>query len=361
MAYTFELNNERKDSNFVSGKINANSPVVEIFSAMVGGKDLSKYGRKADEAVKYIKELSSKANMGDMVAQSELNALRTMAIQPALLEEIKLLGIFGSYEALDWNDSAEVEVSQIVDSGARVQAEGQDVPFPVLRKKRVPVATVTVSGGHAVNYRKAMVGDMSDEYALQEQVRIQIRNLAAKYVVDIVYAALTASGIIKYNFQGAGLTKAGVDGVIGNVRRFGKPTVIGDYALVSQFNGFAGYQGVTPSINGISEAVMNEIHQTGLIGMYNGAIISEMPNPFDLTTLNAAGTNFVTLLDPGIGFVVPAGVQSPIHTITRGGLTSFTGNDVSTGEILTRFDLQVGAIVEPGNEYKIGVIEDTNL
>lgn len=34
MSYTFELNNERKDANNVSGKVNAKSPVVEIFSAM---------------------------------------------------------------------------------------------------------------------------------------------------------------------------------------------------------------------------------------------------------------------------------------------------------------------------------------
>lgn len=40
MSYTFELNNERKDASFVSGKINANSPIVEVFSAMTDGKEL---------------------------------------------------------------------------------------------------------------------------------------------------------------------------------------------------------------------------------------------------------------------------------------------------------------------------------
>ena len=39
MSYTFELNNERKDANFVSGKINGQSAVVEIFSAMTNGRD----------------------------------------------------------------------------------------------------------------------------------------------------------------------------------------------------------------------------------------------------------------------------------------------------------------------------------
>ena len=108
MSYTFELNNERKDANFVSGKINEKSAVVEIFSAMANGKDLAPYGKKADVAAKYITELSSKASMGDENAKSELNEIRRFAIQPVLMQEIKLLSIFGNYKALGFNDTAEI-------------------------------------------------------------------------------------------------------------------------------------------------------------------------------------------------------------------------------------------------------------
>ena len=62
MSYTFELNNERKDANYVSGKINGKSAVVEIFSAMTKGQDLSRFGKKADVAANYIMELNSKAS-----------------------------------------------------------------------------------------------------------------------------------------------------------------------------------------------------------------------------------------------------------------------------------------------------------
>lgn len=34
MSYSFELNNERRDANYVSGKINGKSAIVEIFTAM---------------------------------------------------------------------------------------------------------------------------------------------------------------------------------------------------------------------------------------------------------------------------------------------------------------------------------------
>lgn len=366
MSYTFELNNERKDANFVSGNIKEKSPVVEIFSTMVDGKELSnctkKYGDKnVNYATNYIKELNSKAAAGDLTAVSEMNELRRFKMQPVLKEEIKLLSIFGNYQNIGYNESCEVEIPTYVNTNSKEQALGQDVTFPTIRKKRQPIATTTVSGGYAVDYRKAALGDMSDENELQEQVRIDIRNKAARYVVLTIYGGVKNATGVKYFFEAAGLTKTGVDGVLANVRRFGKPTVAGDYALISQFNGFAGYQGVTPNITGISRTIMDEIHQTGLMGMYNGAILSEIPNPYDLSKLNADGDNFETMLPSGLGFVIPAGGTSPIYTVTRGGLTSFSGNDVTTGTLMTRFDLEVGALIAPGREYEIAMIHDTNL
>ena len=112
MSYTFELNNERKDANFVSGKINEKSAVVEIFSAMANGKDLAPYGKKADVAAKYITELSNKASMGDENAKSELNEIRRFAIEPVLMKEIKLLGIYGNYKPIGWNESCEIEIPE---------------------------------------------------------------------------------------------------------------------------------------------------------------------------------------------------------------------------------------------------------
>lgn len=361
MSYTFELNNERKDANFVSGKVKANSPVVEIFSAMAQGKDLAPYGKKADVAAKYIMELNGKASNGDLGAMSELNEIRRFAMEPVLMKEIKLLSIYGNYKAIGFNDSCEVEIPEFANIDPKIQAAGQDVTFPVIRKKRVPIATVNISGGYAVDYRKAAVGDMTDENELQDQVRVQIRNKATKYVVETIYNAIKNAKGVKYFAEDAGLTKTNVDKVITNVRRFGKPTITGDYAFISQFNAFAGYTGATPTVNGISQKVMDEIHDTGLMGMYNGSVLSELPNPYDLTTINKDGDNFETILPAGLGYVIPAGGQSPIYTVTRGGLTSFTGTDVTTGQIMSRFDLSVGALVAPNREYEIGLIHDKNL
>ena len=106
---------------------------------------------------------------------------------------------------------------------------------------------------------------------------------------------------------------------------------------------------------------MNELAQNGLLGMYNGAVLAEIDNPYDFSALNSAGTNFETMLPQGLGFVLPAGGKSPIKTWTRGGLTTFSGNDVKTGRVLTRFDLECAVDVAKDREFEIGVLLDTNL
>ena len=371
MITTYELNNLRKDEDYVGNKINKNSPVVEIFSAMVNGESLERFGVKADKAVKYIKELGVRAENGDGMAVAELNTLRRYMIETPILQEIKLLNIFGTFQTVGYDESIEREVYKHVGERSREQALGGDVVFPAIHKERYPVGTHTVSGGYAVDYRRVALGDMSKENEGMQMVRTDIMNRALLLVVNEVYKAIKNANGVKYNVELNGLTKPAVDGVITAIRRFGKPTVVGDYAFLSQFSAWAGYKGNIDSttITGISEKAMNDIAANGLLAVYNGTVLAELPNPYneyDLTgSWTADGTNnelnFNTLLPTGLGFVIPAGVKSPIMTWARGGLTSFTGNNVHTGKIETRFDLECAVDVAKGEEHKIGLIYDKNL
>ena len=94
---------------------------------MANGEEIGKFGKKGDVAVKYIKDLGEKASVGDQSAISEINEIRKFVIQPRLLQEIKLLGLFGSYKPLGWNDTAYLEKITYENVKADIQAEGQDV------------------------------------------------------------------------------------------------------------------------------------------------------------------------------------------------------------------------------------------
>ena len=369
MNTTYELNNLRKDADYLNREMRATSIVSEVFSAMVNGKEVGAI-KGADKAVNYIKELGVRAENGDFSAVAELNTLRRFVIETPLLQEMKMLSIFGSYQAVGFDETIEREVYKHVGEKSREQATGGDVVFPATVKDVYPVPTFTVSGGYAIDYRRVSNGDMSKENEGIAEVKTDILNNAKKAIIDKVYNAIKNATGVKFVFEGAGLTKTGVDGVLGAIRRFGRPSVVGDYAMISQFTPWAGYVGTINSntITGVSQKVLDEIAQSGVPAMYNGAILAEMVNPYDLT--DATGTwsdgtntnvNFKTMLPAGLAFVIPAGAKSPIATWTRGGLTSMTGTDVKTGKLVTRFDIEVAADVAKGQEYQIGALYDTNI
>ena len=360
---TFELNNLRKDADYFNNKFTKSSPVVEVFSAMVNGQELSKFGKTADKAVAYIKDLGSRAENGDFNAVAELNTLRRFVVEAPVMEEIKLLSVFGSYKPVGYDETIEREVWNYAGEFSREQTNGGDVPFAVPTKETYPVGTQTISGGYAVDYRRVALGDMSKENEGLNLVKTDILNKAVLAIVKKVYKAIKDATGVKYTAEMAGLTKSGVDEVLTKVRRNGRPTVIGDYALLAQFTPWAGYVGTINSntITGISQKSMDEIAANGLLAQYNGALLAELPNPYNEFALDSDGTNFKTLLPAGLGFIIPTGVQSPIATWTRGGLTSFTGNDVKTGKVCTRFDLEVACDVAKGQEHKIGTIYDSTI
>lgn len=364
MDYSFELNNAKRDDTFATGKVGAKSPVVEVFSAMVNGEEIGKFGRKADIAAKYIMDLGNKASLGNQNAISELNEIRKFVIQPKLLQEIKLLGLFGSYKPLNWGDTAYLEELSYENVRADIQAEGQDVSTAFSRKKKTPLAPVTVSGGHKVNYRELALGDMSTENTLMGEVQKEIRNKATLYVIETVFKAIENATGVKHFYEAAGLAKTGVDALLTKMRRYGKPNVNGDYAVLAQFLPWVGYAGTIGSatVTGVSQKALDEIADTGIVGSYNGAVLAEIPNGYNFNKLTADGSNYDTLLPAGLAFVTPAapvGGVAPIQTFSIGGLTSFSGNSVSTGEVMTRYDLSIACGVAATDA--IGVIHDTNL
>ena len=358
--YTIELNAVRKDRDYLrNAELNAKSKVVEIFSAMVGGKTMPDFGKETvDKAVNYIKELGVKATNGDFSAIAELNMIRTYSIQPLVEEELQLLQVFGEFEQIGVSDSIEREISDITGKASRLQAPNGDVPFAIPTLVKYAVAPQTISGGYAVDYRKVSLGDMANENRGLQKVRTEILNKASRYVLNVVYAAIKGATGVKYFAEDAGITAANFDPVLTKVRRYGQTTIFGTYANISQFDpSVLSSGGGTVLI--MSEKALEEIRRTGYLGYYKGAIVREIPSVLDYSTIS--GSDFVNLYPEGLVLLVPTGMDSPIKSWVRGGLTSLTGNDIATGHVLTRFDVEIAADVARGHEYKVGIYNNTTL
>lgn len=357
---TFEINemtNCRRDS--VNKNLHSTSPIVETFSALIKGESIENIkdtnGVKCgDRCVTAIKELNARAESGDVSAISEINTIRSYVVNPLLLEEIKLLGFFGGYENLGYDETIERKIiKQSVNT--RGQALNGDVPFSFNYADKYTVPSTSLSAGYEVDYRKAQFGDMSAENILIENIKTDMRNKAASYAFDKVINAVSNATIKNVV---AGVTRANVQTVINKARPFGKVTLVGDTSAVIKLNDIATYADsqATPYIN-ISQDAMNEIAKNAYVSNIMGATIYGMDNAYDVSKLNAAGTWFDKVADDRYIYVVPTGITSPVQLWTRGGLTSMTGTDVTTGRLLTRYDLEVAADVAKGEEYKIGLID----
>ena len=358
--YIIELNAARKDSDYNRNReLIAKSPVVEIFSAMVEGKKLPDFGKDTtDKAVNYIKDLGVKAVNGDFSAAAELNTIRTYSIQPLVEEELRLLQIFGDFEQIGVSDSIEREIYSISGKASRFQAPNGDVPFVVPTLNKYAVTPQTISGGFAVDYRRVSIGDMSMENRGLLKVRTEIMNKASRYVLNKVYTSIKNATGVKYFAEAAGIAAASFDPVLTLVRRYGPTTILGSYANVCQFD-----PSVISSAGGtvliMSEKALEEIRRIGYLGYYKGAIVREIPSVMDFSEID--GTDFASLYPEGLVLLLPTGTDSPIKSWVRGGLTSLTGNDIATGHVLTRFDVEIAADVAVGHEFKVGLYNNTTL
>ena len=359
--YTIELNAARKDSDYIQNReLNAKSPVVEVFSAMVEGKTLPNLGDRTDKAVKYIKDLGAKSAAGDVAAMAELNAIRRYTIEPLVDEELRLMQVFGDFEQIAANDSIEREVYGITGQAARFQAPNGDVPFAVPTVSKYAVAPQTISGGYVVDYRKVSLGDMNSENRGLQQVRTDIMNKASNYVLKTVYAAIKTATGVKYWNETAGIAAADFDPVLTKVRRHGLPSILGTYANISQLDPSV-LVSSTGTVLIMSEKALEEVRRTGYLGYYKGSIVREIPYMPIYSERDAAGTDFASAFPEGLVIITPTGMNSPIKTWVRGGLTSLTGNDIATGHVMTRFDIEVAADVAKGHEFKIGLYNNTTL
>ena len=341
------------------------SPIVETFSVMAQGDALEnlhkKFGKeKVETCAKAIKELGSKASMGDTMAKVELNSIQEFLLAPKLQEMVKLFSFMGTFKDLDYSDAPMGKKYKHESIRANSQAIGGDVPFGTTQWDYVPITTKNMSTGYAVNYREVASGNLDKVQEGLDQTLITLMNLSNRYVISELYKGVSKATGIKYFAESKGITKPALDDIMKKVRRNGKPSLCGDFSVVSQITPFAGVDtGSTTKL--FSEEVLRQLMEQGLLSWYNGSAVVELPNQYDKSTKNADGSNFKTLLPEGLLFVMPQATVAPLQIIRRGGISSMTAQDIYTGQEITRFDMEMGTFFDQDRADEVGLISDTNF
>lgn len=363
MNSIYEINMANVQPDLHTDRVKKTSPVVEAFSALTEGRDAKVDGKVKDKAVEGIKEMATKAAAGDSVAVSEINSIIRFAIEPKLLERIKLFDFLGSFKTIGYHEAPMMKTYKYESVDSRFQASSGDVPFAAYSFREYPIGTQTISGGFAVDYRELQSGNFDGSVAEgMEQVKIDMHNKAMYYVISKLYDSIKNAKGVKHFAESAGIAKTATDDMLQQMRRYGKVNIAGDYAVVSQLNEFAGYKTFGENVIPFgADAVAEEIRKTGLLNFYNGSNVVELPNAFNWSKLNADKTSYELYMPQGLLFFIPKGAVSALQVFLRGGLTSMTGDDIVTRQHMTRFDMELGAGVAEGMEDSIGLISDTNF
>ena len=348
-----------------------NKEGVEIFNKICKGKDVSKYGDKVDKVMTYMKDLGEKASNGDPKAQAEINSIREVQIEAPLLQRINLFNYMGDFQSVGYGEELRYKVYQLQGKKAGEQANSGSFPFPTQTWREEPLKTTTITGGIAVDYRELQSGNTDAIQSANEQVITDMMNQMFYHIIQEMYDAVkdvaNNDGIAAFA-ESSGLNKSVVDDVIKLIRRWGPVTISSDYSMISQMEEFAGF--TTNSSDGtvqFSDAVMEEIRNTGLLRSYKGANVVEIPNTYNLTKVakdsGVGGDNdfFETYLPEGLMFFLPrTSFSSPLQVGQKGGVTSMTGQDLSLRLEAQRFDMEFGAHVIKEYVPMLGLISDSD-
>lgn len=359
MNTTIELNNvHRSECDVKSPAVMRR--VAEICSALFAGKDVSAYGKDVDKVTTKLKALGAAASEDDRKAIAELNTIVKFIVQPNLLKAIELFSKLGNYRKVGYNEPAYIRTYSYEGIDSRWQAAHGDVTFGARKWVQYSITTQTISSGMAIDYRELQSGNFDGSMAEEiSQVQIDMNNKVVAYVLSVLHNSLknNTEYVRFYEEYTTSPTKTAVDNMIKNIRRIGKVTVAGDYAVLSDICDFNGYKSVGENtIPFYNESQVTERAVAGLNGWYNGAALVEIPNPYNLTKPLTDKSGFETYYDTDKLYFIPAGITSPLNILRRGGVTTMSGNDVNTGTVMTRFDMEIGADVVKGREYEIGML-----
>ena len=308
---------------------NRPSEEIEIFTNVLYGKDVSKYGKKVDTVMDKIKTLAGMAEDGNTQAKAELNAIRTITIKQPLEKRLAINNAMGTVTKVGYNEEMRYEVYQMQGEKSRIQASSGAFVFPTVKKRTGTMSTKTATGGISVDFRELQSG-ATDGLAFQnEQVMTDMVNQMVLSHINALRAGITAATTLK-NYE-EGITKTSVESVRKKARRFGSSvTILGDYSAVSKLGELTSFGVVAAGTEfRFPEYVMEEVMKTGLIKNYKGSIVVEMPNSYNMIDLNTAGDFYAPMLPTTDLWFLPQGAYNALQIALRGGLTSMTATDIN--------------------------------
>ncbi len=184
-------------------------------------------------------------------------------------------------------------------------------------------------------------GRLSSFASLITDARDAIETELYRKVYEVIGQTYNATAKGKDNYASTNaLNKTTLDAAINKMRKKcgGAPTIIGDFDLCTQIEGFAGFS--------TSDALYTEIRDKGLLGLYRGCQILYLPEILDpVTQTSIVPTDKLFIVGKNVGYAATYG-ESKVYQDTD-------INDLSWN---ARIDREVGYVItKPEGLYCIEI------
>ena len=236
---------------------------------------------------------------------------------------------------------------------AFIQAKAATPARSKIAHKQVVMDTIAVSARPVINLYELKTGrvQMGD---LIRDAAYEMSNREIQYIQNVLHAAAD-NWETPFFGTGAGIVKSVLNPMLQHWMRTGSVSILGDVAVTSKlceqtgFTAASGTQQFSPSI-------IDEVIRTGVIGVYYGAKVVSLVNPY-------LGDNVTPQIDTKRMYILPSAANMemrPLKVVYEGDVQSTEATNIDDLAYEIRLDQWFGAGIVIGKTPNMSVYLDSS-
>jgi len=237
---------------------------------------------------------------------------------------------------------------------AFIQAKGSTTARSKIAQKQVLLETDNVSVRPVINVVELRQGRVQMADLIRDGA-LKMEYAMTAHIQNVLHAAASAWAAPFYG-AGMGLVKTTLDPMIIHWLRTGGAAVLGDIAIINQLSALTGFTAAVATRQ-FSDAIILEQNRSGYIGVYNGASVMRIVNPY-------LEDNVTPLLSHKHLYILPTGADTstrPLKVAFEGDVTSIEATNIDDLSFEVRLDRYFGAGIIMGVAPNISVYEDQSI
>lgn len=235
---------------------------------------------------------------------------------------------------------------------AFIQAKGATPARSKIAHKQITLDTVAVSARPVINMYELKTGrvQMAD---LIRDASYEMHTKQIQYIQQVLNAA-ASSWTSPFYGTGSGIVKTVLNPQIQHWMRTGAVTLLGDIAIVSKLAEQTGFTAATGTQQ-YSQSIIDEVIKTGVIGMYYGAKVVNLVNPY-------LSDDVTPVIDTNRLYILPTSASvdmRPLKVLYEGDVQSVESTNIDDLAYEIRLDQFFGAGIVTGKTPAMSVYEDS--